>query len=145
MPNKIQRTLIHCACGCGELIPDRNERGRLQRYAARHFRRNPETRPRTSWNKGRVYVIKKIKVYKTKTSYAAACRRVFGDACMNCEWDRATCDVHHIVPKSEGGQNILDNGVVLCPNCHRLVHVGVLTTDDLNAMKSRVEPRCDFK
>lgn len=64
---------------------------------------------------------------------------------MNCEWDRATCDVHHIVPKSEGGQNILDNGVVLCPNCHRLVHVGVLTTDDLNAMKSRVEPRCDFK
>lgn len=31
-------------------------------------------------------------------------------------------EVHHIVPLSEGGQDIRQNVVALCPNCHRRAH-----------------------
>lgn len=31
-------------------------------------------------------------------------------------------EIHHIIPKSSGGNNNLHNLIVLCPNCHRLVH-----------------------
>lgn len=30
--------------------------------------------------------------------------------------------VHHIVPKSQGGSDKIDNGISLCPNCHDEVH-----------------------
>lgn len=45
------------------------------------------------------------------------------DRCVICGWDEATCDRHHIVPTSKGGKDTLDNVVILCPNCHRKVHV----------------------
>lgn len=31
--------------------------------------------------------------------------------------------VHHIVPKEEGGANDYDNAIALCPTCHDRVHV----------------------
>ena len=42
--------------------------------------------------------------------------------CMICGWKEATCDIHHIKPKKEGGTNDNSNLIVLCPNCHRKVH-----------------------
>ena len=33
-------------------------------------------------------------------------------------------EVHHIIPLSHGGQDILDNVIALCPNCHRRQHFG---------------------
>ena len=41
---------------------------------------------------------------------------------MICGWKEATCDIHHIKPKKEGGTNDNSNLIVLCPNCHRKVH-----------------------
>ena len=38
------------------------------------------------------------------------------------KWAEARCDVHHITPRAEGGKNFVSNGVVLCPNCHRVAH-----------------------
>ena len=42
--------------------------------------------------------------------------------CMICGWNNATCDIHHIIPKKQGGNNDNENLIVLCPNCHREVH-----------------------
>lgn len=42
--------------------------------------------------------------------------------CSNCGWDKAQCDMHHIIPKSKGGTDSYDNLTWLCPNCHRLAH-----------------------
>jgi len=48
-------------------------------------------------------------------------------SCSNCGWGEASCDLHHIVPKSKGGDDTDDNLTVLCPNCHRLAHNNKLT------------------
>ena len=45
--------------------------------------------------------------------------------CSICGWNESTCDIHHIVPRSEGGSNSSDNLIIVCPNCHRVIH----TTD----------------
>ena len=45
--------------------------------------------------------------------------------CAICGWNESTCDIHHIIPKSKGGTNNNDNLIIVCPNCHRVIH----TTD----------------
>lgn len=46
------------------------------------------------------------------------------DKCMNCGWDKAKCDRHRLVP---GNGYTIENVKILCPNCHRLVHAGLLS------------------
>lgn len=42
--------------------------------------------------------------------------------CSICQWNAASCDIHHIIPKREGGTNDMSNLIVICPNCHRMAH-----------------------
>lgn len=50
----------------------------------------------------------------------------FNHTCQNCGWNKDTCDVHHRVPKSQGGEWTEENLILVCPNCHRLIHSGKL-------------------
>ena len=43
---------------------------------------------------------------------------IFNNKCSQCEWE-GPCDRHRI---EQGGLYIQSNVVVLCPNCHRLLH-----------------------
>lgn len=45
-----------------------------------------------------------------------------GAKCSICGWNESTCDVHHIIPSSEGGTDDFTNLIVVCPNCHRVCH-----------------------
>jgi len=36
-------------------------------------------------------------------------------------------EVHHIIPIKDGGKNVKDNLVYLCPNCHSMVHKGIIS------------------
>lgn len=47
---------------------------------------------------------------------------------MNCEIckENTLLDEHHIQSKSFGGSNHKSNIANICPNCHRLVHKGLL-------------------
>lgn len=77
----------------------------------------------TPWNKGKTYSTKDIShEYANKKAWAAAVLRAKGNSCESCGWSEARCDVHHIAPKSIGGKNVIANGIVLCPNCHRVTH-----------------------
>jgi hypothetical protein len=40
---------------------------------------------------------------------------------------RRTCDVHHVVHFADGGSTAVDNGILLCPRHHTLVHEGRFT------------------
>ena len=51
---------------------------------------------------------------------ASTIKLLRGDKYQICNWDLATCDVHHIVPKHNGGTDEQDNLIILCPNHHRM-------------------------
>jgi hypothetical protein len=36
---------------------------------------------------------------------------------------RPFLEVHHVVPLSDGGPDVVTNAVALCPNCHRALHL----------------------
>lgn len=43
--------------------------------------------------------------------------------CVNCgRWVPDGRMFHHEPPRSQGGQDILENAVLLCDDCHRLRH-----------------------
>lgn len=60
--------------------------------------------------------------YKTRHSWAKAVLRAMGNQCEQCGWNEARCDVHHRQPKAKGGKHTIANGMVVCPNCHRIAH-----------------------
>lgn len=41
--------------------------------------------------------------------------------CSKPHSDPGFFDIHHVIPKSEGGPNDIENKQILCPNCHREV------------------------
>ena len=45
---------------------------------------------------------------------------------------------HHIIPIAEGGTSENENVVLLCPNCHKMAHAGLIPIDDL---KKRTIPK----
>lgn len=47
--------------------------------------------------------------------------------CSICGWDKARCDMHRKINGKDGGRYTRNNIISLCPNCHRLVHLGLLT------------------
>lgn len=116
-----------CLCDCGEtcIVQSNNiireagtkSCGCLNREHAAANSRN------IRWNLGKTYPIQDgERIYKTKHSWAKAVLRFFGNKCQKCGWNKARCDAHHKIPKSEGGKNTIANGIVLCPNCHRIEH-----------------------
>lgn len=45
-----------------------------------------------------------------------------GVGCSICGWNESTCDIHHIIPREDGGSNDNSNLIIICPNCHRICH-----------------------
>ena len=46
-----------------------------------------------------------------------------------------TLDLHHLVYVSEGGKNVAENLLALCPNCHALHHKDIITLESLRTWK----------
>lgn len=64
----------------------------------------------------------------------------FDRAEQKCEWcdeQIDSPDVHHIIPRSEGGTNDLKNLIVLCPSCHRRADNGAISQSKLQAKVRR--------
>ncbi len=142
---------ITCKCGCGQTRPRFDKKGRERLYISGHQNKEKSKaqiraatatikriRPRIPWNKGKIYIHKSKNIYANKGSWNEAMRRIYPDACMRCGWKESTCDTHHIVSKSNGGQFSLENGIILCPNCHRLADFGVIGIDELKRIKQSI-------
>ena len=66
---------------------------------------------------------------KDRYHLAEKVRKIFGKlACFVCGWEESSCDVHHVIPKRDGGSDVLSNLTILCPNHHRLADRGDLRT-----------------
>jgi 5-methylcytosine-specific restriction endonuclease McrA len=50
----------------------------------------------------------------------------YGNKCELCDY-HLTVDVHHIVPREQGGKNDLFNLIIVCPNCHGLITRRIIT------------------
>ena len=113
-----------CKCDCGgtKMVQGNNLQKKSGTKSCGCLLKQRDIHP--SWNKGSVYSIKGDGIYSQKHSWAKAVIKKNGSKCNRCGWDKAPCDVHHIIPKSMGGQNTIDNGEVICPNCHRIEHYG---------------------
>jgi hypothetical protein len=75
------------------------------------------------WNDGKSYSINcGERCYKTRHAWAKAAIRKYGNKCQLCGWNKGRCDVHHRILKSQGGLHLLENAIVVCPNCHRVEH-----------------------
>ncbi len=123
------RVLWECICDCGNttIANGRNLKrqigGTKSCGCMRSISRIKHFESNETWNKGKSYQNKgNEEVYATKHSWSKAILRAKGSACQECGWDKDRCDVHHIIPKSCGGENTINNGIVLCPNCHRIAH-----------------------
>ncbi len=46
-----------------------------------------------------------------------------------------TLDIHHIVRVADGGGNVVDNLLALCPNCHALHHTGEIPIESIRTWK----------
>lgn len=139
-----------CECGCGFKLPLGNQKrrfirghqGRMVTPSRRRYYEKMSQRNRIqNWNRGKTYIFSSKSNYKTKHSWKFALLKCFENKCMICGWNQAPCDGHHIIPKSGGGRNALENGIILCPNHHRLVHHGKISTDELIRIRSTQVPK----
>ena len=53
--------------------------------------------------------------------------REYGHRCMVCDYERIV-EAHHVIPRCDGGQTSVENGILLCPTHHAEAHAGILET-----------------
>ncbi len=58
--------------------------------------------------------------------------------CYICEF-KDSIERHHIISQSKQGSNKVENIIILCPNCHSLVHKGKISPKELVNKKDNVE------
>lgn len=117
--------LCKCDCGGTAVVASNNfrERGTKSCGCLRADAQRKRIKRDGAWNDGKSYAINGgNRCYKTRHAWAKAVVRHYGNKCERCGWDRARCDAHHRKLKSKGGLHTIANGVVLCPNCHRVEH-----------------------
>ena len=61
-----------------------------------------------------------------------------GVGCSRCGWLDGVCDLHHLVPRRDGGDDTQENLVLLCPNCHRLVGERRITLEGVKTLKEQI-------
>ena len=66
------------------------------------------------------------KIKKHKAWIRAQAIKKYGNKCELCGF-KLVIDTHHILPKNKGGSHIVNNLIVLCPNCHALITRRYLT------------------
>lgn len=59
---------------------------------------------------------------KSEQYYRHYLNKKLRNTCQLCGWNKTKCDIHHKMPLSEGGNNESENIILICPNCHRMIH-----------------------
>ncbi len=54
--------------------------------------------------------------------------------CVVCGWCESTTDIHHIIPRKNGGSDDHSNLTIVCPNHHRMLHTKKLDASNLKTI-----------
>jgi hypothetical protein len=60
-------------------------------------------------------------------------RKRLGEKCLLCGFD-IFVETHHIVARRDGGANRIENLSVLCPNHHKMAHLGLIAPAELKRL-----------
>lgn len=60
--------------------------------------------------------------------------------CKRCNWHEGPTDIHRIIPGSKGGKYNRENVIPLCPNCHRLVTLGLIKLSNVRSVSASSNP-----
>jgi 5-methylcytosine-specific restriction endonuclease McrA len=118
---RYDKKLLECI-NCGKGFRAEHARDRIRKYCSQKCRRH--------------YRFQQSKVIHGRTDkFNAKVQKILGHDCAVCGYfnDKAVCDVHHIVPRKNGGSNELTNVIVLCARCHREADREVLSQEQLRA------------
>lgn len=69
--------------------------------------------------------VKSIRDVSTRTAEKIFRRMGLPCSCCGAFVDGVHWDVHHIVPRKNGGKNEMSNLTYICPNCHRIAHTDI--------------------
>jgi len=58
--------------------------------------------------------------------------------CCICGWNKSTCDIHHINGKKIENADEHSNLTLICPNCHRMVHNGLIDISKLIPLNEHI-------
>jgi len=70
--------------------------------------------------------------------FAEICYKNYIEECVICDWDETSLDTHHI----EGNRhtnNKPENLAYLCPNCHRMHNMSLISTDEILTKRKEKE------
>ena len=71
-----------------------------------------------------------------KTSMKIAGKMKLPCTCCGFYVEGVVWDFHHIIPRSKGGSDKMDNITYICPNCHRIAHTDIsLLVNPLRSLK----------
>ena len=60
-------------------------------------------------------------------------RKHLGEKCLLCGFD-IFVETHHIVARRDGGTNRIENLSLLCPNHHKMAHLGIIAPAELKRL-----------
>lgn len=138
---------IECACGCGEKLKAVDKYARPAKYVNGHNTRiNEDGTNNTKWEVQRRYRLKhpdKCRIAKNRHRRKVKIKAIAlkGGRCVRCSLkhdgkNEAMFDFHHLDPEHKDGtlssmlsnkswkvvEAELEKCVLLCSNCHRMVH-----------------------
>ena len=94
-----------------------------------------ETRKKISHAVGKATKGKKRKIIKSILELSSrTVRKILKRlnlGCSQCGWDLGVCDIHHINGRKIDDADNHENLSLVCPNCHRLIHEGIIKKETL--------------
>lgn len=116
-------------------------RGQRGRILSEQGKANMSVAMKKAWAEGKLTGLTPRKPRRITSIYEASHRtrlkiiRRLALPCSQCGWSEAHCDTHHIRGRKVADPHNHRNLCLLCPNCHRLAHIGKIKPEDLTTLE----------
>lgn len=143
--NKWDKQKVFCSRSCAAIFNNKKKgklnadhRAKISASLKKFYKKNPNKI--LSGHEHSVIVGKAVRgrynkkitsIYDVSTRTIQKILKRVGVGCCICGWNESTCDIHHINGRKIENCNNHSNLTILCPNCHRKTHDGLINKDKL--------------